>query len=63
MTGKPRSGEEGEGEVNTAMQRRDATPPAQATSPKRSKKLKMDRHGDNPPESRSRTRTITTKTQ
>jgi hypothetical protein len=42
----------------------DATPPAQATSPKRSKKLKTDRHGDNPPERRrSRTRTITTKTQ
>ena len=42
----------------------DATPPAQATSPKRSKKLKTDRHGDNPPDRRrSRTRTITTKTQ
>jgi len=42
----------------------DATPPAQATSPKRSKKLKTDRHGDNPLERRtSRTRTITTKTQ
>jgi hypothetical protein len=42
----------------------DATPPAQATSPKRSKKLKKDRHGDNPPErKRSRTRTIITKTQ
>ena len=42
----------------------DATPPAQATSPKRSKKLKTDRQGDNPPERRrSRTRTITTKTQ
>jgi len=41
-----------------------ATPPAQATSPKRSKKLKTDRHGDNPPERRRiRTRTITTKTQ
>jgi len=41
----------------------DATPPAQATSPKRSKKLKTDRHGDDPPERRSRTRTIITKTQ
>jgi hypothetical protein len=42
----------------------DTTLPAQATSPKRSKKLKTDRHGDNPPERRrSRTRTITTKTQ
>jgi hypothetical protein len=42
----------------------DATPPVQATSPKRSKKLKTDRHANNTTERRrSRTRTITTKTQ
>jgi hypothetical protein len=42
----------------------DATPQTQATSPKRSKKLKTDRHGDNHPErTRSRTRTITTNAQ
>jgi IS5 family transposase len=42
----------------------DATPPAQATSPKRSKKLTTDRHGVNPPErKRSKTRTIITKAQ